>query len=79
MGRLGRRFQSGLADVFVSLCVVDTSDELNSCGGCIFRDAHAVDCEALPNVAVGGVVCKKGRCEISDCAQGFRLRDGVCV
>lgn len=59
---------------------VDTSDELNSCGGCIFRgDIGAVDCETLPGVAVGGVVCESGGCVISDCEQGWRLKGGVCV
>lgn len=59
---------------------VDTSDELNSCGGCIFRgDIDAIDCETLAGVAMGGVVCLAGKCQVSECQQGWRLVDGECV
>ncbi|WWC65101.1 uncharacterized protein I303_107715 [Kwoniella dejecticola CBS 10117] len=67
---------------------VDTQADLESCGGCMnglygptIRNSTSsgVDCSALPNVALGGVTCSRGQCEISACRYGYALVDNQCV
>ncbi|WVQ63271.1 uncharacterized protein L199_001422 [Kwoniella botswanensis] len=67
---------------------VDTQGDLESCGGCMGGlygpTAHnatstGVNCSALPNVALGGVTCTRGRCEVSACKYGYALVDNQCV
>nr|XP_019051130.1 hypothetical protein I302_01579 [Kwoniella bestiolae CBS 10118]OCF30060.1 hypothetical protein I302_01579 [Kwoniella bestiolae CBS 10118] len=62
--------------------------DLEACGGCMnglygptVRNAIAtgVDCSALPNVALGGVTCTRGQCEVSACKYGYALVDNQCV
>ncbi|WWD08450.1 hypothetical protein V865_006562 [Kwoniella europaea PYCC6329] len=67
---------------------VDTQADLEACGGCMqglygptYRNSTAtgVDCSALPNVALGGVTCTRGQCEVSACKYGYALVDNECV
>lgn len=68
---------------------LDTQNELEACGGCVSgvfgavagaaELAVGVDCSALPGVAVGGVSCVRGQCEVSACAKDYVLEDGACV
>ncbi|WVW80893.1 hypothetical protein I302_102884 [Kwoniella bestiolae CBS 10118] len=67
---------------------IDTQADLEACGGCMnglygptVRNAIAtgVDCSALPNVALGGVTCTRGQCEVSACKYGYALVDNQCV
>ncbi|WWC98603.1 hypothetical protein V866_005496 [Kwoniella sp. B9012] len=67
---------------------IDTKADLESCGGCMnglygptVRNSTSVgvDCSALPNVALGGVTCTRGRCEVSACKYGYALVDNQCV
>ncbi|KAK6906652.1 hypothetical protein I204_00537 [Kwoniella mangroviensis CBS 8886] len=67
---------------------VDTRADLESCGGCLgglygptTRNATStgVDCSALPNVALGGVTCTRGHCEVSACKYGYALVNKECV
>ncbi|GFZ49555.1 hypothetical protein JCM24511_07675 [Saitozyma sp. JCM 24511] len=65
---------------------IDPQSELESCGGCIngyfngnSNSTEAVDCSALPGVALGGVTCASGQCVVSKCAYGWALTDeGTC-
>ncbi|OCF34129.1 hypothetical protein I317_01726 [Kwoniella heveanensis CBS 569] len=67
---------------------IDTTSELESCGGCaqgFFNDRDAanatlgVDCSSLPGVAKGAVTCTSGVCEAFACQRGYTLTNGVCV
>ena len=61
---------------------VDTSSELESCGGCVHGEwesknskasqAYGVDCTSLPAVLPGSVTCNAGRCQVSACEEGFK-------
>lgn len=64
---------------------LDTDSELESCGGCVdgYYDNKngtvGTDCAAIKGVAVGGVSCIRGHCEVSQCRNGYRLKSGRCV
>ncbi|WRT70649.1 uncharacterized protein IL334_007647 [Kwoniella shivajii] len=67
---------------------VDTQADLESCGGCMnglygptVRNGTfpGVDCSTLPAVAMGGVTCTRGQCEVSACSYGHALVDNQCV
>ncbi|WVF71977.1 hypothetical protein IAT40_006787 [Kwoniella sp. CBS 6097] len=64
---------------------IDTSAEIESCGGCIngvFGQTNATsgsDCTALTGVALGAVTCSAGRCESFACQDGFSLVSGECI
>lgn len=67
---------------------IDTTSELESCGGCIAGWAQAplgqnetvgVDCSSLPGVAIGGVTCNGGVCEVSSCQRGWRRVGNACI
>ncbi|WVQ98497.1 hypothetical protein IAU59_005623 [Kwoniella sp. CBS 9459] len=70
---------------------LDTQQELESCGGCLFGefkprtiledgmgDAHGTDCTALPGVDLRGITCQEGRCLVHQCEEGFVLIEGMC-
>ncbi|WVQ70290.1 uncharacterized protein L199_008516 [Kwoniella botswanensis] len=70
---------------------IDTSHELESCGGCIHgemgighdfgspRHPIGVDCTLLPGITPNGVACFENRCFAFDCEEGFLLVDQTCV
>ncbi|WVF70186.1 hypothetical protein IAT40_004974 [Kwoniella sp. CBS 6097] len=67
---------------------VDSSSDLESCGGCTHGDyteqgfnstSTGVDCTAIPGVRMGGSTCTNGKCEIFSCKRKWTLRDGRCV
>ncbi|WWD10341.1 hypothetical protein V865_008476 [Kwoniella europaea PYCC6329] len=76
-----------LADSGSSYECLDTTSELESCGGCVHSSitplanttAGGVDCTSLPGVAPNGVTCLEGRCNVYDCDDGYELKDGECV
>lgn len=66
---------------------IDTSSELESCGGCLYgvlgrtnatSPAEGVDCSAISGVALGGSTCVFGQCHFS-CRTGFSMVNRVCV
>ncbi|WVW84444.1 hypothetical protein I302_106478 [Kwoniella bestiolae CBS 10118] len=63
---------------------IDTSSELESCGGCLYGSytnataSAGIDCSILTGAALGGTTCSAGRCEISACQDGFKLVEGRC-
>ncbi|RSH82047.1 uncharacterized protein EHS24_008251 [Apiotrichum porosum] len=67
---------------------LETSTELESCGGCRFG-SHSdgnhsapvgIDCTSIPGVSSTGVTCKGGLCVTKRCHRGFHLsRSGECV
>ncbi|WWD06448.1 hypothetical protein V865_004538 [Kwoniella europaea PYCC6329] len=59
---------------------VDTTLELESCGGCVFgSDKSGVDCTTLPGISPAAVLCSQGECQALACAEGFTLVEGSCV
>ncbi|WVF65355.1 hypothetical protein IAT40_000082 [Kwoniella sp. CBS 6097] len=66
---------------------VDTSSELESCGGCIFgefgKEASSAivgtDCSSLRGVSPGAATCRDSVCEAYACKKGFELVSGECV
>ncbi|BEJ14097.1 hypothetical protein CspHIS471_0312710 [Cutaneotrichosporon sp. HIS471] len=63
---------------------VDTSTDLESCGGCVtavfdqpHRNATGVDCTI--GAAVGGASCSRGICKQWRCTRGWVLEKGRCV
>ncbi|WWC95887.1 hypothetical protein V866_002754 [Kwoniella sp. B9012] len=87
--RLNRFCPGGLQACIVpgsddSFECIDTSSELESCGGCLYGSytnstaPAGVDCSILRGAAFGGATCANGRCEISACREGFQLVDGKC-
>ncbi|OCF62283.1 hypothetical protein L486_01951 [Kwoniella mangroviensis CBS 10435] len=67
-----------------SLECIDTSSELESCGGCLYgsysnsTSSNGTDCSTLSGAAFGGSTCFDGRCQISACEEGFKIVDGRC-
>ncbi|OCF73148.1 hypothetical protein I204_06378 [Kwoniella mangroviensis CBS 8886] len=67
-----------------SLECIDTSSELESCGGCLYgsysnsTSSIGTDCSTLSGAAFGGSTCFDGRCQISACEEGFKIVDGRC-
>lgn len=86
-----RRSMSSLCDAGLEVCgapgsayggrgweCVDTTSDLESCGGCTVAAPFALgdplrgtDCSAIPHV--NEVECRKGQCFISSCLSGFSL------
>ncbi|WVQ70289.1 uncharacterized protein L199_008515 [Kwoniella botswanensis] len=66
---------------------IDTTSELESCGGCIHSSitplvdspGGGVDCTSVPGTAPNGVTCLEGRCIVYDCDHGYELKEGECV
>nr|XP_031858826.1 uncharacterized protein CI109_005780 [Kwoniella shandongensis]KAA5525898.1 hypothetical protein CI109_005780 [Kwoniella shandongensis] len=67
---------------------LDTTAELESCGGCsngVFNADHetvssfGVDCTTLPGVSMGGVTCSAGECVAYSCQSGYKLKGNSCV
>ncbi|OCF40599.1 hypothetical protein I317_05609 [Kwoniella heveanensis CBS 569] len=66
---------------------VDTSSELESCGGCLFgeygKDASnstiGTDCSTLHGVSLGAATCRDTVCEAYACKKGYELVSGLCV
>ncbi|KAK6908395.1 hypothetical protein I203_102396 [Kwoniella mangroviensis CBS 8507] len=87
--RLNRFCPAGLDACIVhgsedSFECIDTSSELESCGGCLYgsysnsTSSLGTDCSTLIGAAFGGTTCFDGRCQISACEEGFKLVDGRC-
>ncbi|KAL7410788.1 hypothetical protein BDY24DRAFT_417642 [Mrakia frigida] len=57
---------------------LDTQSELESCGGCR-STGLGTDCSALTGVRMGAATCDRGRCVVSACRAGFKLKDGRCL
>lgn len=55
---------------------IDTSSNLEACGGCP-GTRLSQDCSSIPGVA--DVACVKGECQVARCLSSYTLRDGVCV
>ncbi|WVW83329.1 hypothetical protein I302_105348 [Kwoniella bestiolae CBS 10118] len=70
---------------------IDTSHELESCGGCIHGEIDiefgssssksplGLDCTALTGITPSGVACYNSQCVAFDCEDGFELVDHQCV
>ncbi|RSH94068.1 hypothetical protein EHS25_006722 [Saitozyma podzolica] len=64
---------------------IDTSTELESCGGCMYgayNNATApagVDCSTLAGVPLGASTCTRGQCEVFTCDKGYELIGGECI
>ncbi|WVW79566.1 hypothetical protein I302_101535 [Kwoniella bestiolae CBS 10118] len=65
---------------------IDTSSELESCGGCMSGEYHSssnvtigTDCSSLPGVARGAITCYNSQCEAFACKKGYQLASGLCV
>ncbi|WVW85013.1 hypothetical protein I302_107049 [Kwoniella bestiolae CBS 10118] len=63
---------------------IDTSNDLESCGGCIngaYNNATATAGTICvqPGVELGAATCVNGRCVISECQPDFELVDDQCV
>lgn len=66
---------------------INTDAELESCGGCtngVYGNSNStaalgVDCTSLRGVAVGGVSCVSGKCQVASCRQNWELKNGECV
>ncbi|WVW79565.1 hypothetical protein I302_101534 [Kwoniella bestiolae CBS 10118] len=65
---------------------IDTSSELESCGGCMFGEFQSsnnvtlgTDCSSLPGVARGAVTCYNSQCEAFACKKGYELVSGHCA
>ncbi|GFZ45620.1 hypothetical protein JCM24511_03348 [Saitozyma sp. JCM 24511] len=64
---------------------IDTSTELESCGGCMYgayNNATAsagVDCSTLAGVPLGASTCTRGECEVFTCDKGYELIGGNCI
>ncbi|WWD01606.1 hypothetical protein V866_008551 [Kwoniella sp. B9012] len=70
---------------------IDTSHELESCGGCIrgemgiaydsasSRLPIGVDCTLISGITANGVACFESRCVAFDCEAGYLLVDQQCV
>ncbi|WWC60255.1 uncharacterized protein I303_102821 [Kwoniella dejecticola CBS 10117] len=64
---------------------LDTTSELESCGGCLYGtfgaspvNSTGVDCSALPGSILGGTTCYRGTCQALACEEGWTLKNGVC-
>lgn len=56
---------------------VDTTQELENCGGCTV-DGAGMDCTSIAGVS--GVGCLSGQCVVFSCTEGYRLSSaGACV
>ncbi|WWC92250.1 uncharacterized protein L201_007204 [Kwoniella dendrophila CBS 6074] len=73
---------------FESFECVDLRSDLESCGGCMNglygptagnNTTIGKDCSAIPNVALGGVTCSRGQCEVSACKYGYALVNNQCI
>ncbi|WWD06946.1 hypothetical protein V865_005043 [Kwoniella europaea PYCC6329] len=65
---------------------IDTTSELESCGGCMFGEFQSsknvtlgTDCSSLPGIARGAVTCRNSQCEAFACKKGYELVAGLCV
>ncbi|WWC72918.1 uncharacterized protein I206_106882 [Kwoniella pini CBS 10737] len=65
---------------------IDTTSELESCGGCMFGeygDLHEIatgtDCSAMRGAILGGTTCQDSACQALACKKGFALLRGVCT
>lgn len=65
---------------------LDTSTELEACGGCAHgyfdqnkKGGIGTDCTAIHGVVLGGVSCVRGSCEVARCRNGYRLERNRCV
>ncbi|WVF72452.1 hypothetical protein IAT40_007267 [Kwoniella sp. CBS 6097] len=76
----------------VSYECLDTANELESCGGCLYGEISpagqvvhesphitGVDCTTLPGVLENGVSCHEGRCIAFACVAGSTLIEDACV
>ncbi|WVQ98489.1 hypothetical protein IAU59_005615 [Kwoniella sp. CBS 9459] len=76
----------------ISYECLDTSSELESCGGCLYGEvttfgeiddhlAHSTgtDCTTLPGVLKNGVACHGGMCIAFACTEGNVLVEDTCV
>ncbi|OCF78833.1 hypothetical protein I204_00777 [Kwoniella mangroviensis CBS 8886] len=65
---------------------IDTSSELESCGGCIYGEygsffnttSTGTDCSALPGVSLGAGTCQVSKCQAHACKQVYELIGGQC-
>ncbi|WVR09586.1 hypothetical protein IAU60_006656 [Kwoniella sp. DSM 27419] len=61
---------------------IDTSSDLESCGGCLAGTYHVRDApvgeDCSRGAAIGHSTCVNGQCEISKCKKGFSLIKGHC-
>ncbi|OCF60357.1 hypothetical protein L486_03039 [Kwoniella mangroviensis CBS 10435] len=73
----------GVSDSFEC---IDTTQELESCGGCsvgefnVHNTTLGIDCTALPGVPRGAITCSNSKCSAFACKKGWTLAtDGTCV
>ncbi|WVQ63712.1 uncharacterized protein L199_001865 [Kwoniella botswanensis] len=65
---------------------IDTSSELESCGGCIYGEygssfnttSSGTDCSTLPGILFGAVTCQDSKCQAHACKKGYELIGGLC-
>ncbi|WWC90263.1 uncharacterized protein L201_005196 [Kwoniella dendrophila CBS 6074] len=69
---------------------VDTSSELESCGGCLYGtlggnpSANSTrtigqDCTTEKGASLGGITCESGKCTAYKCKPNHKLVDGQCI
>nr|XP_031861420.1 uncharacterized protein CI109_003024 [Kwoniella shandongensis]KAA5528492.1 hypothetical protein CI109_003024 [Kwoniella shandongensis] len=66
---------------------IDTKNELEACGGCIFGEFQntsanitlGVDCTTVAGVAFGAITCMDSQCTAFSCEKGYELVAGSCV
>ncbi|WWC87276.1 uncharacterized protein L201_002164 [Kwoniella dendrophila CBS 6074] len=70
---------------------IDSSSDLESCGGCTNGEytsqvsvnatatATGLDCTSMPGVLMGGSTCTNGKCVAFACKKKFKLVNGSCV
>ncbi|OCF35268.1 hypothetical protein I316_02814 [Kwoniella heveanensis BCC8398] len=71
---------------------IDTDNELESCGGCLYGNyeqeakelgvtatKEGTNCLSVAGIAPGGVTCSRGQCEAFACEEGFDLLNQTCI
>ncbi|WWD01604.1 hypothetical protein V866_008549 [Kwoniella sp. B9012] len=66
---------------------LDTSQELESCGGCRYGmfmsrekgEGPSEDCTVITGAKLGAVTCQSGRCVVSECEDGYTLQNNECL
>ncbi|WWC97775.1 hypothetical protein V866_004661 [Kwoniella sp. B9012] len=82
-GKMTACVVQGVSDSFEC---IDTTQELESCGGCsvgefnVHNTTLGIDCTALPGVPRGAITCSNSKCTAYACKKGWILAsDGTCV
>ncbi|OCF32409.1 hypothetical protein I316_05834 [Kwoniella heveanensis BCC8398] len=83
-----RHLKACKVDASDSYECIDTTSELESCGGCINAEygvsasgnaTIGINCAELDGVALGAATCYNSACEAYACKAGYELVSGDCV